>query len=207
MTAISQFRTRRTCSTGQAGMLERAIHICGFVVDRDEQCGTHPAHRFVGLVNLGPPEVVAQTKLFVSMDAGYVIITYERPAAEFVASGTGEKDDNVLAAVHEWCQSLPPLAVAPSPAATMRGDSFDSAIVINAESDDAGTRKEYEYVNTLTCGTNGRYVLKSQALVRRNGKSYDVLQLACNDGDGVRTIYFDITSEFGMPTKPSSPLG
>jgi hypothetical protein len=104
--AVDNWRKIVTCPTGSDAMIARMANICGFVVDRDEKCGSMPVHRFVRLANLGPPELVAQTELYVPLTGGFYEITYERPASEFAADGTGERYDDVLNDIQSWCDAV-----------------------------------------------------------------------------------------------------
>ena len=76
------------------------------------------------------------------------------------------------------------------------GDSFESAVVINADNSDIGVQAEYDYIASQ-CGKPQRdWKAQKQGLQKHDGKPYDVLAIVLSDGH-LRTFYFDIASFFG----------
>jgi len=94
------------------------------------------------------------------------------------------------------------------------GSSAEKAIVIEAETEDAGVAKEYEYIEK-TYGKRGEaWRLITQDLYSIKGRDYDMLAIRLKDGTR-REIWFDITSFFGVeirkalekspPPEPAKP--
>ena len=76
------------------------------------------------------------------------------------------------------------------------GDSFESAVVIHADTGAAGVQAEYDYVASQ-CGRPGKdWEVQGQRLEMHEGKPYDVLTIAMKQG-GARTYHFDIAKFFG----------
>ena len=76
------------------------------------------------------------------------------------------------------------------------GDSFESAVVINADDSFVGVQAEYAYV-AHQCGEPQRdWKIQQQSLQGHDGKPYDVLVIAPSNGE-VRTFYFNIEKFFG----------
>jgi hypothetical protein len=76
------------------------------------------------------------------------------------------------------------------------GDSFASAVVINADTSVVGVPAEYDYVASQ-CGRPRRdWEAQEQRLEMHEGKPYDVLTVALKRGE-VRTFYFDVAKYFG----------
>ena len=75
------------------------------------------------------------------------------------------------------------------------GDSFETAIVVNADNSLVGIEAEYSYIADQ-CGEPHRdWNLESQGLREHGGKPYDVLTIALSSGE-TRTFYFDIANFF-----------
>jgi hypothetical protein len=103
--AVAKWRQIVSCPAHDDGFMAY-IHVCGFAIDQDEQCKGHPAHRFVrNPTNLGPPELVAVTYLYVPYHDGYLEMEYYRPSTEFAPGRGGEREDDVLAAMRTWCET------------------------------------------------------------------------------------------------------
>jgi hypothetical protein len=90
-----------------------------------------------------------------------------------------------------------PVATAMTLPAVHGGTSFDDAIVVRADTDMAGTASEYFYLALHPCGGTGQWHRSQQALIHKNGKSYDQLDVDCTVGGEKRSFFFDITSTFG----------
>ena len=75
------------------------------------------------------------------------------------------------------------------------GDSFETAVVVNAHNSLVGIEAEYAYIANQ-CGQPSKdWKLESQGLREHGGKPYDVLTIALSGG-ATRTFYFDITNFF-----------
>lgn len=77
------------------------------------------------------------------------------------------------------------------------GSSMEKAVrIIGAENSAQGVQAEYLYL-TERFGMRGRdWSLEMQSLVKKEGKSFDVMMIALKDGRGIN-VYFDITEFFG----------
>jgi hypothetical protein len=76
------------------------------------------------------------------------------------------------------------------------GDSFESAVVVNADRSLVGVAAEYAYIANQ-CGEPERdWKLRSQRLQEDQGKPYDVLTIALSNGQ-LKTFYFDISKFVG----------
>ena len=76
------------------------------------------------------------------------------------------------------------------------GDSFENAVVINADDSDVGVQAEYDYIASQCGKPHQDWKPQKQGLRQHEGKPYDVLTIVLSDGQE-RTFYFDITSFFG----------
>jgi hypothetical protein len=75
------------------------------------------------------------------------------------------------------------------------GDSFETAVVVNADNSFVGVEAEYAYIANQ-CGQPYKdWKLQSQGLQEHKDKPYDVLTIALSSGEA-RTFYFDITKVF-----------
>lgn len=78
-------------------------------------------------------------------------------------------------------------------------ENFNSskAIVIQAQNENEGVAKEYDYLKTNGCLNNGggEKVL-SQTLKKYENNMYDIMKIQCNDGQ-TEVYYFQIDSFFG----------
>jgi hypothetical protein len=75
------------------------------------------------------------------------------------------------------------------------GDSFETAVVVNADNSFVGVEAEYAYIASQ-CGEPYKdWKLQSQGLLEHGGKPYDVLTIALSGG-GTRKFYFDIANFF-----------
>jgi hypothetical protein len=75
------------------------------------------------------------------------------------------------------------------------GDSFETAVVIDAKNPLVGVEAEYAYIANQ-CGERHKdWKLESQGLQEHGGKPYDVLTIALSGG-ATKTFYFDITNFF-----------
>jgi hypothetical protein len=73
------------------------------------------------------------------------------------------------------------------------GDSFETAVTVNADNSFVGVEAEYAYIANQ-CGEPYKdWKLQSQGLREHGGKPYDVLTIALSSG-GTRTFYFNITN-------------
>jgi hypothetical protein len=77
-----------------------------------------------------------------------------------------------------------------------RGDSFETAIVIQAENTDDGIRQEYAWVHLHYGKRDVDWQFEGQALSFHDDRPYDILRLILADGTK-KDIYFDISSFFG----------
>jgi hypothetical protein len=75
------------------------------------------------------------------------------------------------------------------------GDSFETAVVVNADNSFVGVEAEYAYIASQCGEPHKDWSLESQGLREHRGKPYDVLTIALNGG-ATRTFYFDITNFF-----------
>ena len=75
------------------------------------------------------------------------------------------------------------------------GDSFETAVIVNADNSFVGVEAEYAYVANQCGEPHKDWNLESQGLRERGGKPYDVLTIALSGG-ATRTFYFDITNFF-----------
>jgi hypothetical protein len=75
------------------------------------------------------------------------------------------------------------------------GDSFETAIVVNADNSVGGVEAEYAYIANQCGEPHKDWKLQSQGLREHAGKPYDVLTIALSGG-ATRTFYFDITNFF-----------
>jgi hypothetical protein len=76
------------------------------------------------------------------------------------------------------------------------GESFETAVIVNAGDSAAGIDAEYGYI-TSQCGRRNKdWTARSQALHDHDGKPYDVLTIQLSNGEE-RTFYFDISNFFG----------
>jgi hypothetical protein len=76
------------------------------------------------------------------------------------------------------------------------GDSFETAVIVNAENSFVGVEAEYVYVANQCGEPHKDWNLESQGLRERGGKPYDVLTITLNGG-ATRTFYFDIAKFLG----------
>jgi len=76
--------------------------------------------------------------------------------------------------------------VAETPAQGRDGMTFENAVIVKS------VKEEYAWIATNYPGSK----LQSQALVRENGKPYDVLTFVTKDGE-TKTAHFDISKFFG----------
>jgi hypothetical protein len=72
------------------------------------------------------------------------------------------------------------------------GVSFDNAIVIRVEKEQAGVEEEYKWLAINYPG----YSMIRKTQTSRAGKHYDLVKIRTKDGQQ-KDIYFDITSFFG----------
>jgi hypothetical protein len=92
-------------------------------------------------------------------------------------------------------ENLPPNKKQPGLFGGGDGDSFKTAIVVNADNSFLGVEAEYAYIANQ-CGQPSKdWKLESQGLREHGGKPYDVLTIALSGG-ATRTFYFDIANFF-----------
>lgn len=89
--------------------------------------------------------------------------------------------------------SLPELAAITVPP----GDSPSTAILDIQKNETDGAAWEYRFLSFHPCSDKGRWQLKTQALIKDQGRSYDRLHVFCSDSKAERDFYFDISSFFG----------
>jgi hypothetical protein len=75
------------------------------------------------------------------------------------------------------------------------GDSFETAVVVNANNSFVGVEAEYAYIANQCGEPHKDCNLESQGLREYGGKPYDVLTIALSSG-ATRTFYFNITNFF-----------
>jgi hypothetical protein len=75
------------------------------------------------------------------------------------------------------------------------GDSFATAVVVDAKNPLVGVEAEYAYIANQCGEPHKDWKLESQGLREHGGKPYDVLTIALSSG-GTRTFYFDIANFF-----------
>ena len=73
------------------------------------------------------------------------------------------------------------------------GQSFDTAVVIDAQDEFAGVQAEYDWVASNYPGS----AVELQSLEFRDGRPFDILTLRARNGDQ-HVVYFDISSFFGV---------
>jgi hypothetical protein len=73
------------------------------------------------------------------------------------------------------------------------GDSFETAVVVNADNSFVGVEAEYAYIASQCGEPHKDWKLQSQGLRVHRGKFYDVLTIVLSSGE-TRTFYFDITN-------------
>jgi hypothetical protein len=76
------------------------------------------------------------------------------------------------------------------------GDSFETAVVVDAKNPLVGVEAEYAYIANQCGEPHKDWKLQSQAVCDRGGKPYDVLTIALSSGE-TRTFYFDISKLLG----------
>jgi hypothetical protein len=92
-------------------------------------------------------------------------------------------------------ENLPPNKKQPGLFGGGNGDSFETAIVVNAGNLLVGIQAEYSYVAEQCGEPHKDWKLQSQGLREHAGKPYDVLTIALSGG-ATRTFYFDIAKFF-----------
>jgi hypothetical protein len=86
------------------------------IVDREEQCDGHPAHRYIRTPLLGHQERIAITEVIVPWGAGFMSVEYDRPASELSLDSAGrERTDPVLDAMRKWCEAAALSSPVPAP--------------------------------------------------------------------------------------------
>ena len=75
------------------------------------------------------------------------------------------------------------------------GDSFETAVIVNAHNSLVGIEAEYAYIANQCGEPHKDWNLESQGLREHGDKPYDVLTIALSGG-ATRTFYFDITNFF-----------
>jgi hypothetical protein len=76
------------------------------------------------------------------------------------------------------------------------GSSIEKAFILNARSEDEGVHFENYYADTIPpCA--GDWNVEKQALLSKNGRQYDRLDMTCALDKTKRSVFFDITSFFG----------
>ena len=75
------------------------------------------------------------------------------------------------------------------------GDSFETAVIVNADNSFVGVEAEYSYIANQCGEPHKHWKLQSQGLQEHGGKPYDVLTIALNGG-ATRTFYFNIANFF-----------
>jgi hypothetical protein len=75
------------------------------------------------------------------------------------------------------------------------GDSFETAVVINADNSFIGVEAEYAYIANRCGEPHKEWKLQSQGVREHEGKAYDVLTIALSSGE-TTTFYFDIAKFF-----------
>lgn len=73
------------------------------------------------------------------------------------------------------------------------GDSFETAVIVNADNSIVGVEAEYIYVENQCGEPQSDWKIQSQSLQEHGGKPYDVLAIVLNRGE-IRTFYFDISN-------------
>lgn len=77
------------------------------------------------------------------------------------------------------------------------GKSFENPIVIQADNEEEGVGKEYDWLKENGCKSNeGILDLEMQTLEEKDGHWFDLLSVICNNGEK-ETYYFQIDSFFG----------
>jgi hypothetical protein len=75
------------------------------------------------------------------------------------------------------------------------GESFETAVVVNADNSFVGVEAEYAYIANQCGEPHKDWNLESQGLREHRGKPYDVLTIALSSG-ATRTFYFNIANFF-----------
>ncbi len=76
------------------------------------------------------------------------------------------------------------------------GDSFETAVVINAEDTFSGIDAEHEYLDRRFGKRQIDYQINKQALHERGAEAYDIFTITLSTGE-VKTCYFNISKFFG----------
>ena len=103
----------------------------------------------------------------------------------------------LLSAALAACQTTPPVPAVQAPVgivdAGSDGSSMANAVVVQTElKGGAGVRSEYAWLAQRYPG----YKRKLQALMHKDGKAYDRLDITTADGREL-SVYFDLTAFFG----------
>jgi hypothetical protein len=83
------------------------------------------------------------------------------------------------------------------PLADPAGDSISTAILNMQTNEIDGVAWEYRYLAFHPCGNDGRWRLKQQALMNKEGRAYDLLHVVCPPTKVERNFFFDVTNFFG----------
>ena len=77
------------------------------------------------------------------------------------------------------------------------GKSFENPIVIDAQYEEDGIAKEYDWLRENGCPNQGGVSeVESQAFEEKNGHFFDILEVTCNNGEK-ESYYFNIDNFFG----------
>ncbi|MDP4129410.1 MAG: hypothetical protein Q8918_00475 [Bacteroidota bacterium] len=87
-----------------------------------------------------------------------------------------------------------PTSKAPVNTAVADGLSFETAIVVNENSESDGIRAEYRWIKEHYAD----YRVKRQSQPKYKKRLYDIIQIQFSD-DRVLALYFDISQFYGRP--------
>jgi hypothetical protein len=105
-----------TCKSSNPIVAQMLPMVGCAIVDREEQCDGHPAHRYIRTPLLGHQERIAITEVIVPWGAGFMSVEYDRPASELSLDSAGrERTDPVLDAMRKWCEAAALSSPVPAP--------------------------------------------------------------------------------------------
>lgn len=83
------------------------------------------------------------------------------------------------------------------PAAYRDGLSFADAVIVSADSDEAGIVEEHQFVRAHACAHGRGWRPALQRMIVHGDVPYDVIWAVCSHGCDRRAFYFDIRNYYG----------